>query len=141
MTVVVNERLEIPDGELTFEFSRSSGPGGQNVNRVETRVTLRFDVAASAALDEAQKRRIRAHLATRINKEGILRVVSQQFRTREANRRATVERFADLLARALAPRRRRVPTGPSAAARRRRLADKRRRAEIKRRRGVRPDDD
>lgn len=133
--VAIDERLTIPDAELRFEFSRSSGPGGQHVNRVETRVTLLFEVDASRALDAGQKRRIRERLATRINKEGVLRVISQRFRTREANRRAATERFAELLARALAPRRKRVKTRVPAAAERRRLEQKRRQSQIKRRRG------
>jgi ribosome-associated protein len=125
----------IPAAEVDFEFSRSSGPGGQNVNKLETRVTLLFDVDASNALDEGQKSRVQRRLATRINKEGVLRVASQRFRTREANRRAAIERFAELLAGALAPRRRRVKTRTPAAAKRRRLQQKRRRSEIKRGRG------
>lgn len=133
--VAIDERLTIPDAELRFEFSRSSGPGGQHVNRVETRVTLLFEVDASRALDDGQKRRIHERLATRINKEGVLRVVSQRFRTREANRRAATERFAELLARTLAPRRKRVKTRVPAAAERRRLEQKRRQSQIKRRRG------
>ncbi len=83
----------IAEDELRFTYSRSSGPGGQNVNRVETRVTLLFDVLGSPSLSEGHKRRIASLLATRINKEGILRVVSQRHRTREANRRAARERF------------------------------------------------
>lgn len=133
--VVVNEVVRIPGRELEFVYSRSSGPGGQNVNRVETRVTLRFDVSASDGLGDAQKRRIRIRLATRINKEGWLRVNSQRFRTREANRRATIERFAELLRAALAPRRRRVKTRVPGQVRRRRLEQKRHRAQLKQRRG------
>ena len=125
----------IAEDELRFTYSRSSGPGGQNVNRVETRVTLLFDVFGSPSLSEGQKRRIASRLATRINKEGILRVVSQRHRTREANRRAARERFEELLTEALRrkpPRRKsRVPR----AARRRRLEGKRRRGEVKRLRG------
>ena len=122
----------IAEYELRFTYSRSSGPGGQNVNRVETRVTLLFDVLGSPSLTEGQKRRIESRLATRINKEGILRVVSQRHRTREANRRAAAERFEELLAGALRRERPRRKTRVPREARRRRLEGKRRRGQLKR---------
>jgi ribosome-associated protein len=125
-------RVEIDENELSFSYTRSSGPGGQHVNRVETRVTLRFDVAGSPSLTEEQRERVLRRLATRINKDGVLRVVSQRHRTQEANRRAAVERFHELLAEALRPRRVRRKTRVPRAARRRRLESKRRRGEVKR---------
>jgi ribosome-associated protein len=121
----------IPESELVFVASRSSGPGGQHVNRTETKVTLLFDLEGSGSLTVGQKRRLRERLATRISREGILRVTSQKHRSREANRKAAVERFADLLEWALAEARPRKPTRPGAAARARRLEGKRRRAETK----------
>ena len=122
----------IRDDELEFRYSRSSGPGGQNVNRVETRVTLLFDVHGSPSLTDAQKQRIAMRLNTRINKEGILRVVSQRFRTQDANRKASIERFHELIAGALARQRRRRKTRVPRAAKRRRIESKRRRGEVKR---------
>jgi len=130
----------IPVDELRFTYSRSGGPGGQHVNRVETRVTLLFDVDDSARLSDEQKRRVHRRLATRINKEGEMRVVSQRHRTREANRRAAIERFDELLEEALRPRTPRRKTRVPAAARRRRLEAKRRRGDLKRQRRGSADD-
>jgi len=134
--VEITEALRIPEDELSFVTSRSSGPGGQNVNKVETRVTLLLDVAGSPSLDAAQKERIREELATRINKEGVLRVSVQRHRTQAENRREAVERLRSLLADALSEDPERRPTRVPRSARRYRREDKRRRAQLKRLRSV-----
>ena len=139
--VRVNENLEIPDGELGFRYSRSSGPGGQNVNKVATKVTLLFAVADSATLSEHQKAVIAERLANRIAKDGVLHLSSERHRTRSANQRDAVERFAQLLSAALAPRKRRRATGVPEASKRRRLEAKRQHAERKRLRSRPPADD
>ncbi len=131
----VDDQLVLPERELSYRSSRSSGPGGQNVNKVETRVTLLFDIPGSAVLDETQKNVIRRQLATRINKKGVLRVISQRHRTQNANREAARNKLAELLAEALRLRLPRRPTRTPKRARRRRLEDKKRRGELKRRRG------
>jgi len=129
--IKISDNLSIPLNELKFSYSRSSGPGGQNVNKVNTRVTLWFDVANSPSLSDDQKELIRNHWPTRINKEGVLRVVSQKHRTQASNRDEAVKRFASLLGESLTealPRRKRsVPM----AARKRRLDEKKHRSRIK----------
>jgi ribosome-associated protein len=129
--VVINEELEIPESEISFRYSRSSGPGGQNVNKVATKVTLLFDVRASDALSDEQKTRIEERLGNRISAAGVLHVTSQRHRMRSANQREVIERFAGLLDGALTPRRRRKRTRLPSSAKRRRLESKRRRSRVK----------
>ncbi len=128
--------LAIPEQELTFQASRSSGPGGQNVNKVSSKVTLAFDVARSPSLDDAQRARILERLATRITREGVLRISSQRHRTQGANREAALERFVELLRSALSNDAPRVATRLPRAVKQRRLEDKRRHARIKRERSA-----
>jgi len=127
----INDDLWIDDDDLRFEFARSSGPGGQNVNKVETKVRLLFDLQGSRSLSSEQLILIEERLATRITKAGILHVSSQRHRTREANRRATIERFVDLLAEALEEDEPRVRTRVPRVQRKRRLESKRRRSKKK----------
>lgn len=127
----INSRLSIPDDEISFTFSRSSGPGGQNVNKLNTRVTLLFDVAGSPSLSESQRGSILEELATRISRKGILRVVSQRHRTQRANRESATERFAGLLRKALTIKHPRRKTGVPRTIKRKRREDKRRRSRIK----------
>ncbi len=127
----ITDDLFIADDELRFEFARSSGPGGQNVNKVETKVRLLFDVRRSLSLSSDQKERIEERLATRISKDGLLHMSSQRHRTREANRKAAIERFVELLAAALSEDEQRVPTNVPKRARQRRLESKRRRSQKK----------
>ena len=130
--VHVLEDLEIPDDELTFATSRSSGPGGQNVNKVNTRVTVLLDVNRSTALSDEQRELLRLRLGGRISRAGVLRVVSQRHRTQLANKDAAVERLAELLRDALTEQPDRVPVRVPRAVKERRLEDKRRRAGLKR---------
>ncbi len=130
----INDKLRIGDGEISFTYSRSPGPGGQNVNKTASKATLWFDVANSPSLSADQRRRLRSELATRIGRDGMLRVVSWRNRTQPANRRDALSRFTALLAEALRPRLRRKPTRPSRASRERRLSDKQHRSRLKQRR-------
>ncbi len=132
MPLRLDDSLAIPDGEVRFAASRASGPGGQNVNKVATRVTLSFDVEASQVLSPEQKARIVARLGKRLGAGRVLRVTVQEARSQTSNRRLAERRLVELLQRALAPppppRR---ATKPSAPARARRLQDKRQRSRLK----------
>ncbi len=128
--VRISDDIDIEDSEIRFEFTRSSGPGGQNVNKVETKVRLLFDLERSS-LTAGQQRRIAERLGSRISKDGILRVSSQRHRTREANRAAALERFVELVAGALEEDVPRVPTKVPRAQKKRRLENKRRRGRKK----------
>jgi ribosome-associated protein len=129
--IKITENLSIPVSALMFTACRSSGPGGQNVNKVNTRVTLWFDVVDSPSLSTRQKEMIRNHLPTRINKEGVLRVVSQKYRSQAQNRNTTIERFVSLLHEALKEELPRKKMTVSYAARQRRLEEKKHRSLIK----------
>jgi len=135
--IEITDNISICEDELIFKASRSSGPGGQNVNKVNTRITLLLDVANCESFSDVQKRRILSRLATRADKNGLVRVASQRFRTQKANRRAAVERLQQLLAEALKTRPVRKKTKIPYAAKQRRLEEKRRRSLLKRQRAKR----
>jgi ribosome-associated protein len=130
--IVLGNGVTIPSSEIGFEFTRSGGPGGQHVNKVSTRVDLLFDVASSSALTGGQKAHLLTALSGRLNAAGILRVTVDESRSQWRNREEALTRFADLLTRALRPRRRRIPTRHTAASRQRRLTGKKKAAEVKR---------
>ena len=110
--------------ELSFRTSRSSGAGGQHVNKVSSRVELRFNVAGSLWLTEFQKIRIQEKLASRITGQGELIVVSEKSRSQHQNKEDCIERFLELLNQALKPEKKRVPTRPSKTSRLKRLEKK-----------------
>src|ERR671931_2215696 len=117
-SIRVTRTVTIPRSEIELRFSRSSGPGGQHAQRSETRVEARFDVEASAALSDAQKRRVVAKAGP------VLRAVAQDERSQWRNRELAVERLVEALREALRVPRPRRPTAPSAGARERRLEQK-----------------
>jgi ribosome-associated protein len=140
--ITITDEVEIDEQELSFEYARSSGPGGQNVNKVETKVTLRFSLAATRSLNSEQKQLIGDRLRGRITKDGVMRVVCQRHRTREANRKECLDRFAALLAAALEIDPDRKPTRVPKSSRRRRVENKKRRSRVKKmRRRVTRDDE
>jgi ribosome-associated protein len=139
--VRITPEIAIPVAELEFRASRASGPGGQGVNTTDSRVELRFDLAGSPSLPPEAKARALRRLGPRLDSGGVLRVVAQARRSQLANRRAAVERFAELLTAALHTPRPRRPSRPSRAAEAQRVQAKRRRSATKRlRRPPRPED-
>ena len=139
--VDVGQGVSIPSREIAFVYARSGGPGGQNVNKVSTRVDLLFDVEGSGALTSDHKRAIRSALRTRIDDAGVLHVRSDASRSQWMNRQDALRKFARLVAAALRPVKHRVASSPTRASRARRLEAKKRASHIKRSRGhVRPDD-
>lgn len=132
--LVVSRRVSIPERELRWRFSRSSGPGGQSVNTTDSRVELRWDVAASTALTTAQRDRLRDQLGGRLH-DGVVGVFAAEHRSQWQNRRRAREKLAALVREALAdPPARRRPTRPSRGSKERRLAAKKHRGEVKRQR-------
>ena len=125
-------RERIPSGEFIFSTSRSKGPGGQNVNKVNTKVELRFNILKSVSLSESEKQRIFSILKNRINSEGELIIVSQSERTQFGNRIKATERFFKYLSSALTVRIPRKKTNPPQASKNERLEKKKQRGTIKR---------
>ena len=138
--LAVNESLSIPRTELDTRVSRSSGAGGQHVNKTSSRVEIFWNVLGSRALTDEQRSRLREKLASRLTTEGSIRVVASDMRSQSRNRELAEERLADLVRRALIVPRKRRATKPTRAAKEARLDSKKRHSTKKRdRRGAPPD--
>ena len=133
--LVIHGRLTIPARDLSWSASRAAGPGGQNVNKVSTKVTLRFDLRGTEALTGTQKTRLRKLAGKRIDAQGALVIRAQAERSQRQNLERARDRLRKLIAKALVPPKRRVATKPSRASKRKRLEEKRRQAERKKARG------
>ena len=131
--IEITPSLQIDERELQIDFIRASGPGGQNVNKVATAVQLRFDVRASSLPEEIQVRLIQL-AGNRITSEGVLLIEAKRFRTQEQNREDALQRFVELVRKALVPPKQRKPTKPSATSKAKRLKAKKIRGDTKRQR-------
>lgn len=136
----VGRTLSIAGSEITFRTSRSCGPGGQNVNKLETKVELLFDVKNSPSLSDEQRSRILLNLKNRIDSSGILHLASQTSRSQWENRQRVVSEFVRVLSFAIRPAKKRIATRPSKVAKEERLRKKRIASEKKRMRNIRPEE-
>jgi ribosome-associated protein len=123
--VRITEALSIPDAELLWSYARSSGPGGQNVNKVASKAVLRWDVGASPSVPEEVKARLRAQQRRRITTEGELVLSSQRFRDQERNRQDCLEKLCEMVRTATVVQKARKKKRPTRASKERRLAEKR----------------
>jgi ribosome-associated protein len=140
--IPVTPSIAIEEAELHFDFVRSSGPGGQNVNKVATAVQLRFDAARSPSLPEDVRERLRRVAGKRMTADGVVVITAQRYRSQQKNREDAVGRLVSLIERAAVAPKKRRKTKPTRESRERRLDEKKQRGRVKRKRGpVRLDDE
>jgi ribosome-associated protein len=131
----VSPTIVIPDSELEVRFLRASGPGGQHVNRTESAVELRFDVAGSPSLPEPVRTRLLVRRDRRLTADGVMVIQAQRFRSQEQNREDARQRLKAFIEASLKAPKKRVPTRPTRASKERRIEGKKRRAGVKQGRG------
>jgi ribosome-associated protein len=127
----VNNRIQIPEDELRFSYAQSPGPGGQNVNKVNTKAILHWNLEESAELPDDVRRRFLKHFGNRVNRRGEFVIQSSRFRERERNIRDCRAKLRDMLAEVAKPPKRRIPTKPTKSSKRRRLEAKRKQSQKK----------
>lgn len=132
MAIEVTPEIKIQEKEIELNFVRSSGPGGQNINKVSTAVQLRLDIKSSASLPVDVKKRLFAIAKKKINKDGVLVITANRYRTQEQNRQDALERLISLVQKASVRQKPRKPTVPNRRAKQKRLDQKHRRSEVKR---------
>ncbi|MCX6142217.1 MAG: alternative ribosome rescue aminoacyl-tRNA hydrolase ArfB [Ignavibacteriales bacterium] len=132
----ITASVRVPVPELHFRTSRSSGPGGQNVNKLETRVELLFDVLRSPSLNREQRDRVLHHLASRVDGEGVLHISSQRSRSQWENKQVTIEKLVSLLRDALKVRKKRMKTAPTRSSNETRVQRKKKHSQKKKLRKV-----
>lgn len=135
MEIKISDQLAVDDAEVRFNYIQSSGPGGQNVNKVASAVQLRFDVRGSPSLPEDIRLRLERLAGKRVSEDGILVIEARRYRTQEHNRQDALDRLAALIRKAAEKPKLRKRTRPTAEAKKKRLDEKRRRGDIKRLRG------
>lgn len=139
--IEITPRIALDESEVSYEFARAGGPGGQHVNKVETAVRLRFDAANSPSLPEEVRARLLALAKGRLTRDGAILIEARRHRSQDKNRRDALDRLIDLIRRAAEPPVPRHATKPTRASQERRLGEKKRRAGVKRTRGGHRDDE
>ena len=129
--IKINKNIEIKESELRYDFVRSSGPGGQNVNKVSTAVQLRFDISSSTSIPEAIKEKLKFNSGRKVTKDGILIIEAKRFRTQEKNRQDAIARFIELVDRSSRKIKRRIKTNPTAGSNQKRIEVKKKMSEKK----------
>lgn len=127
----INSRIQIPFWEIVFTASRSGGPGGQHVNKTNSRITLHWSIQDTSSLSEIQKKRVLKNLSSRVNHEGVLLFHVEESRSQHRNKEIALERLKNILLEALKVPKKRKPTKPSKASKERRLSDKKSRSTLK----------
>jgi len=132
--IIINDKITLPAAELSYTASRSSGPGGQHVNTTDSRIQVRWNIAASAVFTDTQKNRLRRGLQSRLTESGDLILASDAHRSQRRNREEVSQRLAALIREHLTPPKPRKKTRPTQASKKRRLDDKKRRSQLKKNR-------